>query len=305
VRTGKPDLFLAKSICAIVLGVIFTMPALLLAEATTTDTVASSSATSTHAIVPSNTEPEVHTNDGLEAKVRAYFPATPIMIEIARCESRFRQYDASGAPLDGGAGSMIGIFQINAPVHASFAKSIGMDIYTAAGNLAYAQHLYAKEGTNPWLSSITCWKPADSGPTLGSGFTSTLTMGMENTEVLLLQRTLNAAGFLVAADGPGSPGQETIKFGAFTRAAVRKFQCAQNIVCSGDEYSTGYGLVGKQTRTALIAIAGTAPASAVQSTPASPAITNDPNVAEVARLQALIATLTAQLFALKQKTGLN
>ena len=282
---------------------VFAVPFSALAQATTTEAVivSTTTATSSHAIVPSSPTSEVHTNQAIEEKVRAYFVSTPIMIDIARCESRFRQYDSTGAPLDGGAGNMIGIFQIYATVHAAVAKSLGMDIYTPDGNLAYARYLYNKEGTNPWLSSIGCWKPADPGPTLGSGITTTLTMGMENTEVLLLQKTLNAAGFRIADDGPGSPGQETIKFGAFTRAAVRKFQCAQNIVCAGDEYSTGYGLVGKLTRTALIAIAGNTPAPAVETAPASLPPASDANAGEVARLQALIAALTAQLFALTQK----
>ena len=221
---------------------------------TTFDTsVATTTATTTEM-----TAPEVHSNEGLEAKVRAYFSDVPIMADIARCESKFRQFDSDGIPLDGGAGSMIGIFQINAPVHAHYAKSLGMDIYSVDGNLAYARRLFSKEGTTPWISSFSCWNAAaaaDTGASLGSGLVSTLQLGSENPEVLLLQKLLNAAGFSVAAVGPGSPGHETTKFGSLTRVAVRKFQCARAITCSGDEYTTGYGLVGSKTRAALIASA--------------------------------------------------
>jgi|GEM_PF-3278082 len=104
-------------------------------------------------------------NAGNEALVKAYFADVPIMAEIARCESRFRQFDSDGAPLYGGAGaSMIGVFQIHARIHAEFANSLGMDIYTLEGNLAYAKYLYENEGTRPWYSSYKCWGSAESTP---------------------------------------------------------------------------------------------------------------------------------------------
>ena len=97
-------------------------------------------------------------NDGVEAEVRAYFAGIPVMAEIAQCESRFRQFYSLDVPLAGGSGgNMIGVFQINAPVHASYARSLGMDIYTLEGNFAYARLLYENEGTRPWLSSRSCW----------------------------------------------------------------------------------------------------------------------------------------------------
>jgi hypothetical protein len=45
-------------------------------------------------------------------------------------------------------------------------------------------------------------------------------------DVLTLQRYLNAAGFLLAADGAGAPGQETDFFGSRTYDAVLRFQTA-------------------------------------------------------------------------------
>lgn len=201
----------------------------------------------------------------VEARVREYFADIPPMIMVAKCESRFRQYDSTGNVLDGGAGSMIGVYQINRPVHEKTALSLGFDIDTVEGNLGYARHLYDESGTVPWISVYECWnrelelerssaQVVGEIQTLQTSFllTKTLKMGVENNEVLTLQKMLNRAGFTVAEEGPGSPGNETTTFGSLTRAAVRQFQCAQGIACDGDEKSTGYGLVGPRTRVALL-----------------------------------------------------
>jgi len=81
--------------------------------------------------------------------------------------------------------------------------------------------------------------------------TKKLVSGVTDSQVRDLQRLLNGLGYRLSSSGPGSPGQETDFFGAKTRAAVKQFQCDQNIVCSGRRYSTGYGLVDQETRLAL------------------------------------------------------
>jgi hypothetical protein len=234
----------------------------------------------------------VNTNDGLEQKVRAYFSDAPIMAEIARCESRFRQFSDSGNPLDGGAGGMMGLFQVNSHVHAAFAKSLGMDINTVDGNLAYARYLYQREGTNPWLSSFSCWHNASATNAAPNTLSQDLLLGTISPEVKALQVMLNSKGYMLASEGPGSPGQETEKFGSLTRIAVRKFQCAVMRLCSGDEHGTGYGMVGEKTRLALLG----AVAVAVTEPPKD-------DSAEISRLQQQIAELAAQLFELKKKLG--
>jgi hypothetical protein len=93
-----------------------------------------------------------------QAKVREYFKDTPVMIEIARCESNFRQFTDAGTVLKGGsAGGMIGIFQFFESIHAPAAKKLGFDLATVDGNLAYAKHLHKTEGTTPWASAKDCW----------------------------------------------------------------------------------------------------------------------------------------------------
>ena len=121
------------------------------------------------------------TNAGVEDAVRQYFADSPVMIAVAKCESGFTMFSGDKA-LNGGSGGMIGIFQINAEVHARYAKRLGMDIYTLNGNLAYARYLYEREGTQPWYSSSECWEkePAVVMPSMST--TSSTTMILVDTE---------------------------------------------------------------------------------------------------------------------------
>lgn len=56
-----------------------------------------------------------------------------------------------------------------------------------------------------------------------------LMAGMSGEDVRALQKLLNANGFVVASEGPGSPGNETDLFGGFTRAALAGYQAAHGI----------------------------------------------------------------------------
>lgn len=94
----------------------------------------------------------------VEEYVREQFKDAPIMIDIARCESRFRQFDSSGKVLKNPSSSAMGVFQIMASLHAHGAKkNLGHDIYSLEGNAAYARYLYEKQGTSPWNASKACW----------------------------------------------------------------------------------------------------------------------------------------------------
>jgi len=195
-----------------------------------------------------------HDPAAIEKAVKEAFKDTPIMVEVARCESRFRQFADSGNVMRGGTDKkMIGIFQIYDDVHRTTAKSMDMDIDTVEGNIKYAQFLYKREGTTPWISSMPCWDPHPEKEQNGKETLDiSLRFGMVHPEVVTLQRILNRNGYIVAKEGQGSPGNETTLFGNFTRAAVKKFQCDQRIVCEGDEYTTAYGVVGPRTREALL-----------------------------------------------------
>lgn len=90
----------------------------------------------------------------VEEQVRAYFADIPVMIEIARCESSFRQFTDDGSVLRGGGGEFVGIFQIYESVHTKAATALGFDLTSIEGNMAYAKHLYQESGSNPWSSCV-------------------------------------------------------------------------------------------------------------------------------------------------------
>lgn len=93
-----------------------------------------------------------------EEYVRNHFADTPILAEIARCESQFRQFDKNGEVLRGVVNDRdVGVMQINEYYHLETAEKTNIDIYTLEGNLEYGRKLYEKFGTDPWNASKPCW----------------------------------------------------------------------------------------------------------------------------------------------------
>lgn len=98
--------------------------------------------------------------------MRAEFSDAPIMVRIAHCESRFRQYNRDGTVFRGKITPKdTGVFQINEYWHLAKATRMGMDIHTLDGNIAYARHLYESNGTTDWKWSRKCWGTMKGGPT--------------------------------------------------------------------------------------------------------------------------------------------
>lgn len=94
----------------------------------------------------------------VENYTRKYFKDTPILAEIAKCESGFTQFTPDGTIARGKKNKYdVGIMQINEIYHLDDSKKAGMDIYSIDGNLAYAKHIYNLYGTSPWSSSQKCW----------------------------------------------------------------------------------------------------------------------------------------------------
>lgn len=101
-------------------------------------------------------------------------------------------------------------------------------------------------------------------------FNTALKYGITSDEVKRLQE-------LFAADPEIYPeGIISGWFGQLTRKAVQKFQCKYDIVCSGDEATTGYGSLGPKTRAKIQEVfSGQAPATpAVPETPISTGISS-------------------------------
>lgn len=110
-------------------------------------------ATSTTVTESSFTDPKA-----IEAYVRKEYANEPILIDVARCESTYRQFDQNGQIIRGRVNHQdVGVMQINEKYHADEAVKMGLNIYTVEGNVAFGKYLYDKYGTQPWNSSAPCW----------------------------------------------------------------------------------------------------------------------------------------------------
>jgi len=97
----------------------------------------------------------------IENYVRHELSDTPVLVEIARCESTFRQFDSDGKVIRGKVNKAdVGVMQINERYHSDDAIRLGYDIYSTEGNVAFGKYLFTKYGTSPWSSSSKCWSGA-------------------------------------------------------------------------------------------------------------------------------------------------
>ena len=110
-------------------------------------------------IAMTDTVENIETNlDSTELAVRSYFRDIPIMIEVARCESTFRHELADGSILQGRVDPAdTGVMQINKRYHQATAAAMELNLDDLYDNMAYARHLYEKQGTQPWSASAPCW----------------------------------------------------------------------------------------------------------------------------------------------------
>jgi hypothetical protein len=126
----------------------------------------SSQAAANGSIITSNqsnaTKQLTNPNRAIESTVREYFKDAPIMAEVAKCESHFRQFEKDGSIFRGKITTKdVGVMQVNEYYHLKRAQKLGYDIYSVEGNMAYARLLYTEEGTDPWVSSSPCWMKSD------------------------------------------------------------------------------------------------------------------------------------------------
>lgn len=74
--------------------------------------------------------------------------------------------------------------------------------------------------------------PPNSTP-LPATFTRNLSLHAVGEDVKALQRYLNSSGFTLSSAGPGSPGNETDRFGVLTYRALRSFQASLGLPATG------------------------------------------------------------------------
>jgi hypothetical protein len=127
--------------------------------ASTTAAITASSSQPVAIVVALSTTTAFTDNTGVMAYVKQQYAGDPILVNIAACESTFRQYDAkTGDVLHGKVDSQdIGVMQINQKYQGDKAASMGFNIDTVEGNVAYAKYLYETQGAAPWSASSQCW----------------------------------------------------------------------------------------------------------------------------------------------------
>jgi hypothetical protein len=116
----------------------------------------------TYKVVKEISNKDVANMMSTEQYVRKAYKDTPVLIEIAYCESRFRHFNNEGNAIKNKDTSATGVMQIMASIHEEDAEKLGMDINTLEGNVRFAQYLYDKYGTKPWEAdkkSKNCWEP--------------------------------------------------------------------------------------------------------------------------------------------------
>ncbi len=210
----------------------------------------------------------------IKIMVQKTFADDPVMVTIAQCESGYRQYTDSGN-IFRGSGRYVGIFQIDEYIHKDAGLALGFDIYTAQGNVAYAQHIFKKEGTRPWANCAKKYTPVaaessdnqdDSASVsdLGTGLcpvdmqvNQTLRSGSRdpknangvmNQQVKLLQMHINR---ILKERYDEAAGPVDGIFGPKTKLGVQRLQVALNEVLKPNPALVIDGIVGPFTRSAI------------------------------------------------------
>lgn len=84
------------------------------------------------------------------------FPDSPVMLEVARCESGFKP--SAFNPTNNSDDK--GIFQISTYYHGSRVEELELDMYKVTDNITFARILYDEQGLQPWSASKRCWSHA-------------------------------------------------------------------------------------------------------------------------------------------------
>lgn len=88
--------------------------------------------------------------EALKSLIRNEFENDEVMLKIAHCESGTRHFDKQGNVIRSHTND-VGLMQINVPTWESKAKDMGIDIYTAEGNVKMAKHILEVQGLDAWV----------------------------------------------------------------------------------------------------------------------------------------------------------
>ena len=118
-----------------------------------------------------------------------------------------------------------------------------------AGHVYYAPSSVtstAGANTSGVTTPVTTTTPGVSSGGAATLFLRNLKQNGKDSDVIRLQKFLNANGYVITKSGAGSPGHETNLFGSLTKKALQKFQKAHGL--------TPDGIFGPKTRAAINAI---------------------------------------------------
>ncbi len=87
-----------------------------------------------------------------------FFANDPVMPKIAACESSLRHALPNGNVHVSEDGEDVGAFQLRLKVHAPELARHGLDPARFEDNVAYATHIFRRDGLRHWNSSRTCWE---------------------------------------------------------------------------------------------------------------------------------------------------
>ena len=121
---------------ALAISFILTIPAVLQADA------------------PSNVMSQSHnektTPDEIRGLIASEVGENDPILRVVRCESGFRQYDATGGVLTSTTSDK-GVFQINTGYWLKKSQDLGFDIDTIDGNIDMGLWIYKNVGINQWV----------------------------------------------------------------------------------------------------------------------------------------------------------
>ena len=152
-------------------------------EAALVSTVAT---TTSSEVKQATKQPSKDYNADVESEVREYFADIPLMAEISKCESHYRQFEKDGSIFRGKVNNQdVGAMQINEYYHKDRATKLGYDLHTLEGNMAYARVLYEEQGGQPWVSSSPCWKKSDVAKAMSNPFAAPNRLAVKASSTVL------------------------------------------------------------------------------------------------------------------------